>query len=92
MRRVFQKLFGGDRRPAVSDRDRFRQLMTVIASTHEDEMNCDECFEMLGRFAELAMSGAPASEVLPLVQDHLDRCPACREEYEALLAALKGVS
>jgi len=94
MWKVFRRLFGQDDRresysPPMSDRERFRRLMMLIANTHEHEMDCHECYEVMDRFVELAMSGASASEALPLVQDHLDRCPACREEYEVLLAALK---
>jgi len=33
-------------------------------------------------------AGKNAAEAMPLVQEHLDRCNDCREEFEALLAAL----
>jgi len=38
---------------------------------------------------ELKLTGKSAEEALPLVKYHLDHCPACREEYEALFEALK---
>ena len=41
-------------------------------------------------FAELHLAGKNAAEALPLVQDHLDRCGNCREEFEALLTALRA--
>ena len=75
-----------------SDRERLRQLIGVIASTHEHELDCHECFELMDRFAELSLSGEPVSKLMPLVQDHLGRCASCREEYEALVAAVEGVS
>jgi len=28
---------------------------------------------------------------MPLVKEHLDRCAACREEYEVLLLALEAM-
>jgi predicted anti-sigma-YlaC factor YlaD len=31
-----------------------------------------------------------AAEAMPLVQDHLERCGDCREEFETLLAALRA--
>jgi len=58
-------------------------------TTRPDEIGCDECFEQLDRFVEMVLNGEDATAVMPLVQDHLDRCKACREEYEALLAALR---
>jgi hypothetical protein len=49
-----------------------------------------DAYEQLDRFAELLLSGKNAAEALPLVQDHLERCGNCREEFEALLVALRS--
>ena len=40
----------------------------------------------------LVLAGKNAAEAMPLVQDHLDRCMDCREEFEALLRALRAQS
>jgi hypothetical protein len=61
-----------------------------ISTTRPDEIGCDECFEQLDRFVEVTLAGKNAAEAMPLVQDHLDRCGDCREEFEALLAALQA--
>jgi hypothetical protein len=66
------------------------KLMRVVAETREVEIGCEECFEQLDGFAELGLSGAEASSVMPLVGDHLDRCEDCRNEFEALLTALRS--
>ena len=66
------------------------KLVRGVAETHETEIGCDECFEQLDGFAELGLSGAEASSVMPLVDDHLDRCEDCRNEFEALLTALRS--
>ena len=66
-----------------------KQLVKGIASTHDDEMQCGECFDQLDCFAEMVLAGKPAAEAMPLVQDHLNRCGACKEEFEALLDALQ---
>ena len=55
-----------------------------------NELDCNECFEQLDRFVETKVTGNNAAELMPMVQDHLDRCPDCREEYEALLLALQA--
>jgi len=44
----------------------------------------------LDRFAEITLVGTNASEAMPLVQDHLEHCRECKQEFEALLLALKG--
>lgn len=72
--------------------DTLKKMILGIGSTRPDEIGCDECFEQLDRFAELVLAGKPAAEALPLVQDHLDRCMDCREEFEALLRALRATA
>ena len=66
-----------------------KRIVRSVLSTRPDEIGCDECFEQLDRFVELKLAGKNAAEAMPLVQDHLDRCPDCREEFEALLAVLR---
>jgi predicted anti-sigma-YlaC factor YlaD len=34
-------------------------------------------------------SGLNAAHAMPLVQEHLEMCGECREEFEALLASLR---
>lgn len=66
-----------------------KKLIRVTQATHPDEIGCDDCFEELHEFAEMKLAGKSPEEAMPLVKDHLDRCQSCREEYEALLEALK---
>jgi predicted anti-sigma-YlaC factor YlaD len=66
-----------------------KQIVRAIVDTQPEEMDCDQCFEELDFFAEMVLAGKPAEEAMPLVQDHLHRCGPCREEFEALLDALK---
>lgn len=72
--------------------DTLKWIVRDIITTRPDEIGCDECFEELDRFVELELAGKNAAEALPLVQDHLDRCSDCREEFEALLAALRAIA
>ena len=68
-----------------------RQLIREIVTTRPGEMDCPECFEHMDRFADEILNGADAAGVLPRLQDHLERCVHCREEFEALLAAVRGL-
>ena len=63
--------------------------LMALSRTHEEEIGCDECFERLDRFVEMELSGLDAAAAMPLVEDHLDKCGDCREEFEALLEALR---
>jgi len=69
-----------------------KRMAREIAHTHEHEIGCAECFRLLDQFVDLTLAGRKAAEAMPLVQEHLDRCGDCREEFEALLAALRGLS
>ena len=65
--------------------------MREIAQTRErEEIGCDECFEEVDRFIAMELSGLDAAQAMPLVQEHLQMCGECREEFEALLAALRA--
>jgi hypothetical protein len=69
-----------------------KRLLRSALSAQPDEIGCDECFEQLDRFVEMTLAGKNAAEAMPLVQDHLDRCRDCREEFEALLRVLKTLN
>jgi hypothetical protein len=74
------------------DLDTLKRMVHGIITTHPDEIGCDECLEQLDRFVEMELAGKNAAEAMPLVQDHLERCDDCREEFEALLAALRALA
>ena len=66
-------------------------MMQSIQSTREEELTCGHCYDELDRFIEMELSGKNPAEAMPLVREHLDRCAACKEEYEVLLEALKAM-
>jgi hypothetical protein len=72
-----------------ADRDDLEKIVMALSRTREEEIGCDECFELLDRFVETELSGLDASGAMPLVEDHLEKCGDCREEFEALLEALR---
>jgi hypothetical protein len=76
---------------AMLNPDDLDRLVRAIATTREDEIGCDECLEQMDRFVEMKLSGLDAAAAMPLVQDHLDKCGHCREEFEALLTALHAI-
>ncbi len=66
----------------------FSALVREVLEAREVEIGCDECFEQLDRFVEMRLSGLEAVQAMPLVEEHLQICGECREEFEALLVAL----
>ena len=71
------------------DLDTIKRIVREVITTWSDEIDCGKCFDELDRFADLVLAGKNAAEALPMVQDHLEHCPECREEFEALYEALR---
>ena len=73
-------------------REQLNWLLKAIVSSQPDEFACDDCFDVADTFAELVLAGRSAAKAMPLVHHHLNLCPPCREEFEALLDALRALS
>jgi len=70
--------------PAVME-----SLLRMVARTQQHEISCDEVYAVLDQFAEAVSRGENPLVFMPLVRQHLDMCPDCREEYEAILRMLQ---
>jgi len=68
-----------------------RKMMNSVKSTRDQELTCGHCHDELDHFIEMRLAGKNAEEAMPLVQEHLDRCAGCREEYEVLLEAIQAM-
>lgn len=66
-----------------------KHMVRNILTTRPDEIGCEECLAHMDRFVEMMLDGKDPAEAMPLVQDHLERCRDCHEEFEALLKALR---
>ena len=69
--------------------DQIQSLVGLIVTTEPDQASCDDCYGQIGEFAEISLEGRELSEGMASIQRHLEQCPCCRGEYEALLEALK---
>jgi hypothetical protein len=65
-------------------RDRFESWLRNIYETQEEEISCTECFDLVSSYVELEVAGQDAAAKMPQVKQHLNQCPACQEEHEAL--------
>ncbi|MCP4421198.1 MAG: hypothetical protein GY805_31690 [Chloroflexi bacterium] len=64
-------------------------LMHRLEKTLEDSYSCEESFALLDEYVELVATDEEAKRLMPLIKNHLDMCPDCREEFETLLYILK---
>jgi hypothetical protein len=58
----------------------------------EDEISCGELFAKLDEYVEREVDKKDAAILMPVIREHLDVCPDCWEEYEALLDILNKTS
>jgi hypothetical protein len=61
-----------------------------IETTQDVEYDCQDVYRLLDQFAEAVLRGEDAAPWMPLIRAHLERCPDCRAEYDALMRALQG--
>jgi hypothetical protein len=69
-----------------------RKILEMLSNTQEIEFTCDDVFSILDQAAELAARGENLKDLMPLVQNHIDICSDCREEYEALQRVLMNTA
>lgn len=81
----FRKRFNKRYQPDVE----MVEMLQALAMTEEHEISCDDVFAVLDEFTEAAKRGENVLLLMPLVSQHLDMCPDCREEYETLLRMLQ---
>jgi hypothetical protein len=68
----------------VSAENRHEELITRLLGPSGPEVSCEDCFELLDEYVELELVGEAADARLPGMAEHLQGCPACREEHESL--------
>jgi predicted anti-sigma-YlaC factor YlaD len=74
----------------TTEDDNDKRVLSRLLGPASDEVGCDECFERLDEFVDLELAGLDADARIPGLRAHLDGCPACRDEYDALRELVAG--
>jgi len=69
-----------------------KALIERVLGTRNQEMPCDACLAAIAEFVEVQLTGTPCSAALQAVQEHLDRCHDCADEYHVLRQALEALA
>ena len=69
--------------------DKFKTMVRGVARTQETEYSCDDVYQLLDEFTEAVAQGKDVAKLMPLVQQHIEMCPDCREEFDALLRVVR---
>ncbi len=87
--RWIRRIFGGTADQVGVRRGETAKMLAMAQATRDQELACEEAHALMDQFAERVAHGENAAALMPLVQHHLDLCPGCREEYEALLRMIE---
>ncbi len=69
--------------------EKVQRLFKAIATAVPDQLDCDGCFELSAELADAEIHGQAIDSVLDAVRIHMNQCPCCAYEYQALLEALR---
>ncbi len=69
--------------------DQAKRLLKQISDTLPDQLDCDGCYRSIPEFADAEVQGHSLSLDLIDIQTHLQQCPCCAYEYEALCEAIR---
>jgi len=64
-------------------------FLRVLEDIRAEQIPCSQVFARLDEYVENELRDHEAARLMPLLREHLDMCPGCCEEYEALLSALE---
>ena len=68
-------------------------IMRVLETVPPDEeISCEDLYTRLDEYVEREVDQKDAAQIMPIIREHLDVCPECCEEYEALLEVLSKAS
>lgn len=66
------------------------KFLNVLEQARAEELSCTDMYARLDEFVENEMKGIAPEQITPLLEEHLDICNECCEEYEALLAVVEN--
>ena len=64
------------------------KILHVLDTLPVEEISCDDLYTKLDEYVEREVDKNDAAQIMPVIREHLDQCPDCCEEYEALLDVL----
>ncbi len=72
--------------------DQIAALLRLVAKCRDDRFDCDGCLRHVAEFADLQLANKSVPNALLAVQIHLEQCPCCADEYQALLEGLRTMA
>ena len=64
-------------------------FLRVLEKVDKEEISCGELYTKLDEYVDRQIDKKDADRIMPLMREHLNICPECCEEYEALLHVIE---
>lgn len=66
------------------------RVANMLKATQETECDCSEFYDVMDEVVEAIEAGVDLSEARPDIVRHLEMCPCCKYELEALKKILQA--
>ena len=76
-------------RPEELSNDTVLGFLRMLERVEKEDITCDELYMKLDEYVERELDKRDAAYIMPLMREHLETCPDCCEEYEALLHVIQ---
>jgi hypothetical protein len=71
--------------------ERMKRLLNAIFAVHQEAtIDCETCSGQFDCLVEMARQGGDLRALWPAVEEHLNCCADCREEFNALMAIMQA--
>ena|SRR5215203_582179 len=89
IRNIIQKIRNGISPQEQLSNEAILGFLRVLETVDKEEINCDELYTKLDEYVDRQVDKKDAARIMPFMREHLDTCPECCEEYEALLHVIE---
>jgi hypothetical protein len=89
IKNFFQRIMGTAKPQEDLQDEVVVKFLKVLENVREEDMSCSEMYARIDEFVEREVKAHDAERIMPLIQEHIDMCPECCDEYEALLDVLE---
>jgi hypothetical protein len=89
LRELIKKIRNKVRRPEELSNDMVLGFLQMLERVEKEDITCDELYMKLDEYVERELDKRDAAYIMPLMREHLETCPDCCEEYEALLHVIQ---
>jgi hypothetical protein len=90
LRELIRSIRNRVNRPEQLSDEMVMGLLRVLERVDREDITCDELYLKLDEYVEREVGQRDAAIIMPLMREHLEVCPDCCEEYEALLHVLEA--